>query len=348
MRVLITGHNGYVGTVLTPLVAAAGHAVIGVDTNLYKGSTFGPPAAQLPLTELAIDVRDLTPDHLVGVDAILHLAALSNDPLGDLNPALTYEINHRASVQLATMAKAAGVQRFVFSSSCSNYGAGGDQWLTETSAFNPVTPYGKSKVLAEQAIGQLADDTFTPVLLRSATAYGVSPRLRFDLAVNNLVAWAYTTGRVYLKSAGTSWRPFVHIEDMARAFVAVVAAPRAAVHGQPFNVGRTAENYTIRQIAEIVVESVPGSYIEFAPGAEPDTRNYKVNMDKIAQTLPAFQPEWTVRRGVAELLRAYAQVGITVEEFEGPRYRRVSHIKELLASGQLDATLRWRQPVYAE
>lgn len=347
MRVLITGYNGYVGTVLTPLVVAAGHTVIGVDTNLYKGSTFGSAPVQPALTELTIDVRDLTPAHLVGVDAILHLAALSNDPLGDLNPALTYEINHHASVQLATMAKAAGVQRFVFSSSCSNYGAGGDQWLTETSAFNPVTPYGKSKVLAEQAIGQLADDTFTPVLLRSATAYGVSPRLRFDLAVNNLVAWAYTTGRVYLKSAGTSWRPFVHIEDMARAFVAVVAAPRAAVHGQAFNVGRTAENYTIRQIAEIVVESVPGSYIEFAPGAEPDTRNYKVNMDKIAQTLPAFQPEWTVRRGVAELLRAYAQVGITVEEFEGPRYRRVSHIKELLANGQLDETLRWRQPVYA-
>lgn len=347
MRVLITGHNGYVGTVLTPLVLAAGHAVIGVDTNLYQGSTFGPTPAPLPLTELAIDVRDLTPDHLVGVDAILHLAALSNDPLGDLNPALTYEINHRASVQLATMAKAAGVQRFVFSSSCSNYGAGGDQWLTETSAFNPVTPYGKSKVLAEQAIGQLADETFTPVLLRSATAYGVSPRLRFDLAVNNLVAWAYTTGRVYLKSAGTSWRPFVHIEDMARAFVAVLAAPRAAVHQHAFNVGRTAENYTIRQIAELVVESVPGSHLEFAPGAEPDTRNYKVNMDKIAQTLPAFQPEWTVRRGVAELLRAYAQVGITVEEFEGPRYRRVSHIKALLANGQLDETLRWRQPVYA-
>lgn len=347
MRVLITGHNGYVGTVLTPRVVDAGHEVIGVDTNLYKGSTFGQGLVQLTLRELETDIRDLTPDHLAGVDAILHLAALSNDPLGDLNPTLTYEINYHASVGLAELAKQAGVSRFVFASSCSNYGAGGDHWLTEKSAFNPVTPYGRSKVLAEQAISQLADDTFTPVFLRSATAYGVSARLRFDLVVNNLVAWAYTTGRVYLKSAGTSWRPFVHIEDMARAFVAVLHAPRAAVHNQAFNVGQTDENYSIRQIAEIIVEMVPGSHIDFAPDAEPDTRNYKVNMDKIAHDLPSFQPQWTVSRGVEELLNAYKQSAITVDEFEGPHYRRVSHIKALLAEGQLDDTLRWRKLVYA-
>jgi len=343
MRVLLTGHNGYVGTVLGPMLVNAGHEVVGVDTNLYKGSTFGEEPNKDGIQELAKDIRDLETDDLRGFDAILHLAALSNDPLGDLNPDLTYDINHRASVRLATLAKAAGVERFVFSSSCSNYGAGGDDWLFETSAFNPVTPYGKSKVMVEQDVSQLADENFTPVFLRSATAYGVSARLRFDLAINNLVAWAYTTGRVYLKSAGTSWRPFVHIEDMSRAFVAAMHAPREAVYNQAFNVGRTQENYRICDIAQIVVDTVPGSRIEFAPGAEPDKRNYMVNMEKIATTLPEFQPQWDVRRGAQELYETYQRVGITVDEFEGPRYRRVSHIKELIANGQLDETLRWRE-----
>jgi nucleoside-diphosphate-sugar epimerase len=347
MRVLVTGHNGYVGTVLTSLLVNAGHEVVGVDTNLYKGSTFGPEPERSAISEIEKDIRDLTARELAGIDAVLHLAALSNDPLGDLNPDLTYDINHRASVRLAQLARQAGVSRFIFSSSCSNYGAGGDDWLTEESAFNPVTPYGKSKVMVEQDVSQLADDGFTPVFLRSATAYGVSARLRFDLAVNNLVAWAFTTGRVYLKSAGTSWRPFVHIEDMSRAFVAALHAPREVVHNQAFNVGRTDENYRIRDIAQIVVETVPGSRIEFAPDAEPDKRNYKVNMDKIARTLPEFKPQWTVRRGVQELLAAYEAVGVTVDEFEGSRYRRVSHIKALMANGRLGADLRWRELAFA-
>lgn len=347
MRVMVTGHNGYVGKVMTPMLVKAGHEVVGVDTDLYRGSTFGVEPRVAGLTEVQKDIRDVEMDDLAGIDAVIHLAALSNDPLGDLNPALTYEINHQASVRLAQLAKRAGVERFIFSSSCSNYGAGGDDWLREESPFNPVTPYGKSKVMAEHDLSQLADDDFSPVLLRSATAYGVSSRLRFDLAINNLVAWACTTGRVYLKSAGTSWRPFVHIEDMSRAFIAALHAPRELVHNQAFNVGRTEENYRIRDIAEIVVETVPGSRIEFAPDAEPDKRNYKVNMDKLARTLPEFKPQWTVRRGAQEIYEACRAVGVTVDEFEGPRYRRVSHIKELIASGRLDENLRWRELVLA-
>jgi nucleoside-diphosphate-sugar epimerase len=347
MRVLVTGHNGYVGTVMIPMLVQAGHEVVGLDTNLYRGSTFGREPNKAKITEVEKDVRDLEVRDLLGFDAIIHLAGLSNDPLGDLNPDLTLEINHKASVRLAKMAKMASVERFIFSSSCSNYGAGGDGWLTEHSAFNPVTPYGVSKVRVEQDVCKLADDDFSPTFLRSATAYGVSARLRFDLVVNNLTAWAYTTGQVYLKSAGTSWRPFVHIEDMSRAFVAALHAPREKVHNQAFNVGQTAENYRVCDIAKIVVEIVPGSRIEFAPGAEPDKRNYRVNMDKIANTLSEYKPQWSVRKGVQELYAAYQQTVITVDEFEGPRYRRVSHIKELMTSGQLDEKLRWRELVFA-
>jgi nucleoside-diphosphate-sugar epimerase len=329
------------------MLVQTGHEVVGLDTNLYRGSTFGQEPSKAKITEIEKDVRDLDVRDLMGFEAIIHLAGLSNDPLGDLNPDLTFEINHKASVRLAKMAKLAGVERFIFSSSCSNYGAGGDGWLTEYSVFNPVTPYGMSKVRVEQDVCKLADDDFSPTFLRSATAYGVSARLRFDLVVNNLTAWAYTTGQVYLKSAGTSWRPFVHIEDMSRAFVAALHAPREKVHNEAFNVGRTQENYRVCDIAEIVVKTIPGSRIEFAPGAEPDKRNYRVNMDKIANTLPEYQPRWSVRKGVQELYAAYQQVGITVDEFEGPRYRRVSHIKELMTKGQLDEKLRWRELVFA-
>jgi nucleoside-diphosphate-sugar epimerase len=347
MRVLITGHNGYVGTIMVPMLVEAGHDVTGIDTNLYRNSSFGSSGPPKHIQDIEKDIRDIEPADLEGFEAIIHLAGLSNDPLGDLNPTLTFEINHQASVRLAEMAKQVGVERFIFSSSCSNYGAGVQDWLDENSDFNPVTPYGRSKVMVELDVAKLADDNFSPTFLRSGTAYGVSPRLRFDLVLNNLVAWAYTTGRVYLKSDGAAWRPVVHIEDMSLAFLAALQAPREVVHNNAFNVGRTTENYTIRELAEIVADTVPGSVVEFADGASADKRNYRVNCDKVLNTLPDFKPSWTARRGAQELFDAYQAVGFKVDEFEGPRYRRIHHIKQLIDRQALDENLRWRQAVPA-
>ncbi len=343
MRVLVTGSQGYIGTILTPMVQAAGHEVMGLDSDLYERCTFGMPVPDIPF--IRKDIRDVEKADLEGFDAIMHLAGLSNDPLGDLNPELTYEINHRASVRLAELARRVGVTRYIFSSSCSNYGAAGDTMLDESSAFNPVTPYGKAKVLVEQDVSQLADDAFSPTFLRNATAYGVSPRLRFDLVLNNLVAWAYTTGLVYLKSDGSPWRPIVHIEDISRAFVAVLEAPRQSVHNEAFNVGVTSDNYRIREIAEIVKETVPDCRIEFAEGASPDVRCYRVDASKLPRQIPAFKPHWNVRRGAEELYEAYKQYGLGREDFEGPKYQRVAHIKELLSSGGLTRDLRWAAAV---
>jgi nucleoside-diphosphate-sugar epimerase len=345
MRVLLTGHKGYIGTVLAPMLVRAGHDVVGLDSDLYARSTFGDGIADFP--ELRKDIRDITPQDVRGFDAVLHLAGLSNDPLGDLNPDLTYEINHRASVTLAEYAKAAGVRRYIFSSSCSNYGAAGDDMLTEESGFNPVTPYGTSKVRVEQDVSRLADDTFSPTFLRNATAFGVSPRLRFDLVLNNLVAWAYTTGKVYIKSDGTPWRPIVHIEDISRAFLAVLEAPIELVHNQAFNVARNEDNYRIRDIAEIVKATVPGTEVTYAPDAAPDKRNYRVDASKIHRVLPSFRPVWNARTGAQELLDAYRTVGLTLEEFEGPRYKRIDHIKLLMRDQILNPDLRWRTPAQA-
>jgi nucleoside-diphosphate-sugar epimerase len=339
VKVLVTGHQGYIGTILTPLLARAGHEVTGLDTDLYRSCTFG--AAMTGAPTINKDIRDVEAADLAGFDAVIHLAGLSNDPLGDLNPALTYEINHAAAVRLAKLAKEAGVARYIFSSSCSTYGAAGDDLIDETADFNPVTPYGDSKVQVEIDVAKLADDRFTPTFLRSATAYGVSPRLRFDLVLNNMVAWAFTTGRVYLKSDGTPWRPVVHIEDISRAFLAVLEAPREAIHNQSFNVGRSGENYRVRELAEIVKDVVPGCRIEYAPDAGPDKRTYRVACDKLPQTLPGFQPQWDARRGAEELYRAYVNVGLTVDEYEGVRYKRIAHIKHLIAGGHLTDALRW-------
>lgn len=342
MRVLLTGHLGYVGTVMTPTLLANGHEVIGLDTDLYRSSTFGNEGEILPTPHFAMDVRDVTPAELGGFDAVIHLAGLSNDPLGDLNPALTDEINHRASVRLARIAREAGVKRFIFASSCSNYGAGLEDWLDESSPFNPVTPYGQSKVDVEREVALLATDDFSPTFMRSATAYGVSPRLRFDLVLNNLTAWAFTTGKVHIKSDGSPWRPIVHIEDMSNAFRAVLEAPRELVHNEAFNVGQTTENYQVRDIALIVQETVPGSTVEFATDASPDKRDYRVNCDKICRVLPDYKPRWTARLGAAELYAAYQRVGLRLEDFEGPAYRRIDHIKMLVSDGALDSALRWR------
>lgn len=326
---------------MVPLLLDAGFEVLGMDTDLYQECTFGECLPSVPSVEK--DIRDVQPRDMDGFDAVVHLAGLSNDPLGDLNPDLTYDINHAASVRLARAAKTAGVGRFLFASSCSNYGAAGDDLVTEESLLNPVTPYGISKVRVEQDVGRLADMTFSPTFLRCATAYGVSPRLRFDLVLNNLVAWAFTSGRVYLKSDGTPWRPIVHIEDISRAFLAVLRAPRDVVHNQAFNVGRTDQNYRIQEIAEIVKETVPGCRIEFALDAGPDRRCYRADFGKIARTLPGFQPQWDARRGAQQLYEVYKRIGLKLEDFEGQKFKRIDHIKHLLGTGRLDANLRWRE-----
>jgi nucleoside-diphosphate-sugar epimerase len=343
MRVLLTGHEGYLGAVVAGVLTGAGHDVTGVDAGWFTDCTFGPPPAQVE--GLRRDIRDLHARDLRGFDAVVHMAALSNDPLGDLNPSLTYEINHRASVALAEAAKQAGVGRFVFSSSCSLYGAAkGSDLLTEEAAFNPVTPYGESKIRVEQELTLLADDDFSPVCLRNATAYGVSPKLRGDLMVNNLVAYALTTREVLIKSDGTPWRPLVHAEDIARAVLAVLIAPRERIHDEAFNVGRTEENFQVRDVAEMVAQAVPGSRIEYAPGAGSDARDYRVDFSKIVRQLPEFEPAWTVERGIGQLVDAFRQHGLTVEEFLSPRYLRIATVRGHLEAGRLDQHLRWQVP----
>jgi nucleoside-diphosphate-sugar epimerase len=327
---------------MVPMLQSAGHQLTGLDSNIFERCTFGEGI--VPIPSIRKDVRDVTAKDLEGFDAVIHLAGLSNDPLGDLNPNLTYEINHLASVRLAQLAKQAGVQRFIFSSSCSNYGAGGEDLLTEESAFNPVTPYGESKVRVEQDVAKLASDRFSPTFLRNATAFGVSPRLRFDLVLNNLVAWAFSTGRVFIKSDGTPWRPIVHIEDISRAFLSVLEAPANLIHNEAFNVGRNEDNYRVRELAEIVKHTVPGTEIEYAADAGPDKRCYRVDCSKIQRTLPSFQPVWNAQKGAEELYAVYRQIGLTVDDFEGIRYKRIAHIKHLLSNGFLNEDLRVVSP----
>jgi nucleoside-diphosphate-sugar epimerase len=341
MKILVTGHRGYIGTVLVPLLLESGHTVTGIDSCLFDDCVFGENGPTVPT--LRMDIRDITTDDVRGHDAVMHLAAISNDPLGDLNPECTYDINYRGAAHVARVAKEAGITRFLQSSSCSLYGAHGDALLDEQADFNPVTPYGHSKVLAEKEIAAMADDDFSPTFLRNATAYGVSPRLRGDLVVNNLAGYAHATGEVLMKSDGTPWRPLVHIEDISRAFLAIAEAPREQVHNESFNVGRTTENYQVKDVARIVEEVVPGSSVRLADHAGPDLRNYRVSCAKLEKAFPDLQATWTVRTGVEELYDAYRRFGLTADELSGSRLQRIRHISDLLDAGRLRPDLRWRE-----
>jgi nucleoside-diphosphate-sugar epimerase len=342
MRVLVAGDRGYIGAVMVPLLSAAGHDVDGLDLGLYEGCDLGPAPAYPSgaSTRAVCDMRDVTASQLAGYDAVLCLAALSNDPLGDLNPGATHSVNLDGTMQLARAAKAAGVERFLFASSCSLYGAAGSDAVAEDADLYPVTPYGETKVEAERALSRLADDNFSPTYLRNATAYGASPRLRLDIVVNNLTAVAMTTGQVRLESDGTPWRPLVHIEDISRAFLAMLEAPRELVHDEAFNVGRAQDNVQVRQIAEMVRDAVPGSAVTLAESAGPDLRDYRVDFSKLDETFPDLKLRWSVREGVEELVGAYTEHGLTYDDFTSSRFVRLRRIRELLTAGVVDEMLR--------
>ncbi|HEX4634440.1 MAG TPA: SDR family oxidoreductase [Gemmatimonadales bacterium] len=342
MKVLLTGHNGYIGAVMARMISQR-HEVVGLDTYFFERCTLGPERADI--RALRVDLRDVREEHLAGFDAVIHLAALSNDPLGNLHAENTYEINHRASVRLAELAKAAGVPRFLFASSCSLYGVAGEDMLDENAAFNPITPYGESKIFVERDVRPLADEKFTPVFLRNATAYGASPRLRLDVVVNNLVGAALATGEILVQSDGTPWRPLVHVEDFSRAFLAVLEAPRERIHAQAFNVGRTDENYRVSELAEFVRRAVPGTEVRYAEGGGPDPRSYRVNCDKLGLAIPAYKPQWRVPDGVAQLVESYRAAGFGKEQWDGTRFFRIRRIQELMKEGRLDGALRWTAKV---
>jgi nucleoside-diphosphate-sugar epimerase len=339
MKVLVAGDRGYIGAVMVSVLRAAGHHVDGLDLGLYEGCDFGTGPGDIGARP-ARDIRDAHVGQLAGYEAVVCLAALSNDPLGDLKPAATYSVNLEGTLALARAAKAAGVERFLFASSCSLYGAAGSAAVAEDADLFPVTPYGEAKVMAEQELSLLAADAFSPTYLRNATAYGVSPRLRLDIVVNNLTAAAMATGQVRLQSDGSPWRPLVHVEDICRAFVAVLEAPRELVHDQAFNVGRTQDNVQIREVAELVRGAVPGSEVSFADGAGPDLRNYRVDFAKLNETFPDLNLRWCVRDGINELVGAYTEHGMTHDDFTSSRFVRLRRISDMLSAGLLDDMLR--------
>lgn len=339
MRVLVAGDRGYIGAVLVPFLRDAGHEAHGLDVGFYEGCDLGQGPEAIDGRRL-IDTRDVDPGHLYGYDAVVCLAALSNDPLGELNPATTYSVNFDGTLRLARAAKKAGVRRFVFASSCSLYGAAGSKAVAEDAEMFPVTPYGDTKVLAERDLSTLADDSFTPTYLRNATAYGISPRLRLDIVVNNLAAVALTTGQVRLQSDGTPWRPLVHIEDISRAVLATLQAPRELVHDEAFNVGRTEDNVQVRDVAELVRDALPGATISLAKDAGPDLRNYRVDFSKLAATFPDLHLRWNVEAGIQQLVAAYREHGFSYHDFASSRFVRIRRIRELQEAGLIDENLR--------
>ncbi|MGW4488877.1 NAD-dependent epimerase/dehydratase family protein [Amycolatopsis sp. NPDC004368] len=337
MRVLLTGHTGYLGTVMAPVLTEAGHDVVGLDSGLFEGCLLGPAPKDLP--SIKVDLRDVKPEHVEGFDAVIHLAALSNDPLGSLAPELTYDINHHASVRLAALAKDAGVSRYLYASTCSVYGASGGGLVDEDAPLRPVTPYAESKVRVEDEVSKLADDSFTPVYLRNATAFGFSPRLRADIVLNNLVGHAYLSGEVLVLSDGTPWRPLVHARDIARAFTAALDTPREAVHNRAFNIGTERNNVTVAEIAQEVVEAVPGSKLRITGEAGADPRSYRVDFSRFREAIPGFECEWGVKDGALQLIDAYRAYELTKAQFER-RFTRLNWLSDRQAAGAVDDTLR--------
>jgi nucleoside-diphosphate-sugar epimerase len=339
MRVLVTGTEGYIGSLLGPLLVKRGHDVIGIDSGFYRKRPLYTPDADTPPTVFE-DIRRLTASHVEGFDAVVHMAELSNDPLGQLAPTITYDVNHQGSLHLAQLAKAAGIERFVYTSSCSVYGLAEEDLVEESSLLRPQTAYAKCKELVERDVSALADDTFSPTFLRNATAYGASPRMRFDIVLNNLAGHAWTSGVVRLDSDGSPWRPLVHAEDISRAIAAALEAPRETVHNQILNVGAPGANYQVRELAEVVAEVFDVTDLTIGERGG-DNRSYRVSFDKIRDVLPAFEPRWDVRAGATEMRDVFKAAALTSEQFEGPEFVRLRRIEELLSTGQIDESFYW-------